>query len=135
MSLWKKKVLYKKSRATPFLIGLFSGFLQGTGLSGSDLRNNYLYSRGFSLSNVQGTTAVLGAINFFLSTVTRFIWGGLKIPDLSPILFLAPFMVLAALGGRFVVKKIEHKWGDIIAVSVMCATLIFIFYKLLLIIR
>ncbi len=126
----KKITLKKENKMTASATGLFSGFLQGAGFSGSDLRNNYFYAQGFSLSNVQGTTAVLGALNFFLATIIRLMWGGLKIPDLTPIFFLAPFMFIVAFGGRLVVKKIERKWGNIIAILVMSTTLLFILYKI-----
>ena len=41
----KSKTEDKENKLSEFLVGTFSGFLQSVGLSGSDLRNNFLYSK------------------------------------------------------------------------------------------
>ena len=119
-----------KSSLTVHAVGLLSGFLQGTGLSaGRDLRNNFLYSRGVTLVQLQGTTAVLGAINFLLATIVRLVKGQITIPDLSPFLIIFPFMVVGVLIGKYVLKKIDSKFGNVAVLIIMATTILFLVYK------
>ncbi len=122
---WKKA-----QKLTSSLVGVFSGFLQGTGLAGSDLRNSHLYSQGLSISEVHGTTAVIGSLNFFIATVTRLLTQQMELVDLSPLIFIFPFIVIGTLTGRLTLNKIDKKLADYIVIAVMVAMIIGLSLKL-----
>lgn len=100
-------------------IGAFSGFLQGTGLSGSDLRNGYLYSKGVTIKEIHGTTAIIGTGNFLLATLLRLGTNQVALPDLFPILLLLPFTILGTLAGKYILFRLNARTADWIVVAVM----------------
>lgn len=125
----KKKI--KQHYSTGF-IGLFSGFLQGSGLAGSDLRNSYLLGKGLNLSQLHGTTALVGASNFLLATIVRLQTDQLTIPDLIPLLYIFPFVLAGTLLGRKLLYKLNEKTTNIIIVIVMITIIFFLAQKILL---
>lgn len=122
----KIKPLY----ATSF-VGLFSGFLQGTGLAGSDLRNSYLFGKDLNIAQVHGTTALVGASNFLLATFVRLYTDQLTIPDLIPLLYIFPFILVGTLLGRIALYKFSEKTTNAIVVVVMVAIIVFLSQKVL----
>ncbi|MEK7129279.1 MAG: sulfite exporter TauE/SafE family protein, partial [Patescibacteria group bacterium] len=90
---FKERIDKPQYRFATSVTGLLSGFLQGTGLSGSDLRNNFLYSEGLTLPQVHGTTAVVGSANFLIATLVRLYTKQISIPDLMPLLYLFPVIL------------------------------------------
>lgn len=120
----------KSHYATGF-VGLFSGFLQGAGLAGSDLRNSYLFGKDFNITQVHGTTALIGASSFFLATIVRLFTDQLTIPDLIPLLYIFPFILIGTLLGRKALYKFSEKTINIIVVVVMVAIIIFLTQKVL----
>lgn len=106
------------SLTTP-TVGLLSGFLQGAGLAGSDLRNNLLYAEGLSLSQVYGTTALIGWSNFFIASIVRVFTNQVTISDLFPLLYLLPFLVLATWLGKKTLLKISKKNSDRLILLIM----------------
>lgn len=117
-------------KLTSPLVGVLSGFLQGTGLAGSDLRNSYLYSQGLSISEVHGTTAVIGSLNFFIATIARLLTHQMQLIDLTPLLYIFPFIVIGTLAGRLVLNKIDKKLADYIVIAVMIVMIIGLSLKL-----
>ena len=123
----------KKStnKLTMHSIGFLSGFLQGTGLAGSDLRNSYLYSKKLSLAQVHGTTALVGATNFFVATIIRLSTNQLTIPNLIPLLFVFPFIILGTWLGRKILYRIDKKYTNLIIILVMILIVLFLFFKII----
>lgn len=121
---------FRTPYATGF-VGLFSGFLQGTGLAGSDLRNSYLFSKDLNISQVHGTTALVGASVFLLATVVRLYTDQIAIPDLIPLLYIFPFILAGTLIGRMALYKLNEKTTSAIVVVVMAAIIIFLTQKVL----
>lgn len=131
----KEKITYdKKSRKlTVGFVGLFSGFLQGSGLAGSDLRNSYLYSEGLSLAEVHGTTAVMGALNFLIATVIRITLHQISFPAVGHwLIVFIPLLIMTTWIGKKVLLKTPKKYADIIVVMVMIAITLTLFWKLVL---
>ncbi len=112
-------------------IGLLSGFLQGAGLAGSDLRNSYLLSKNMSISELHGTTAFVGASNFLVATVVRLYTNQLTLPDLAPLLFILPFIVMGTLLGRRILYKLSKKVTNSIVITVMAVIIVALLVKLL----
>lgn len=134
--LLKKLSIIPKSKApSPLLnhfIGLFSGFLQGTGLAGSDLRNQYLYAQDLKLAEVHGTTAVIAAGNFLVATLVRLYTGQVTLPDITILLYLFPIIVLATWIGKMALYKIPNKISNFIVIGIMIAVVLLLTYKILL---
>ncbi len=105
-------------------IGLLSGALQGTGVSGADLRNGYLYSKGLSVKHIHGTTAWIGMANFAFASIVRIISGDLTFKMAWPILAVFPIIVLATYVGRHVAMKVSKNIQNYIVLGVMLIALV-----------
>lgn len=119
----KTKQEKKPTKHGVLFIGLLSGGLQGTGLAGSDLRNSYLLSKGLSISNIHGTTALIGASTFLFASIVRVQSGQLTWEMAAPIFALFPIIVIATYTGRHVTLKLSKKWQDRLALLVMIVAL------------
>ena len=120
----------KPSRILNHFVGLLSGFLQGTGLAGSDLRNQYLYAQNLNIPKVHGTTAFIGAANFFVATSARLLTQQLTLPDITQLLYLFPIIIIATWAGRHLLYKLPPKISNYIVVFVMSAVVILLGYKI-----
>jgi uncharacterized protein len=125
-----KAPVRKQSRFGGQAIGTFSGFLQGTGLAGSDLRNSYLYSRDLTVAQVRGTSMLVGAAVFLAATAVRIGTGQLAIPDLVPLLYLLPFMIIGTLLGRKALHLIDKRYGDRIIIVLMAIVIISLIWRI-----
>lgn len=105
-------------------IGLISGALQGTGVSGADLRNSYLYSKGLTIQHIHGTTAWVGMLNFAFASGVRVVAGDLTFAMAWPVLATFPVIVLATYIGRHYSLKIPKRAQDYIVLSVMVLALV-----------
>lgn len=116
-----------------YVVGLLSGFLQGTGLSGSDLRNQYLYAQNLNLAEVHGTTAFIGGTNFLIAILVRLYTGQLSFPDIIPVLlYVFPVIILATWIGEKALFKIPPKISDRIVIGVMTVVILMFSYKVFL---
>lgn len=120
----------KPSKHGVAFIGFVSGALQGTGLAGSDLRNGYLLSRGLSIANLHGTTAIIGGSNFLFASVSRVVSGELTFEMAYPVLLLFPVIVLATYLGRHITLKLPKVWQERFALLVMVFALVMIVVSL-----
>lgn len=105
-------------------IGLLSGALQGTGVSGADLRNGYLYSKGLTIQHIHGTTAWIGMANFAFASGVRVVSGDLTFAMIWPILAIFPITVVATYVGRRMALKMPKKAQDYIVLAVMLIALV-----------
>jgi uncharacterized membrane protein YfcA len=121
----------KPTRHGVMFVGFISGALQGTGLAGSDLRNGYLLSKGLTIAEIHGTTALIGGSNFLFASILRLHSGQLTVSMATPILLLFPVIVLATYVGRHVTLKLPKVWQNRIALGIMIFALITILRSLL----
>ena len=131
--LKKLNVIPKQKRPSWVLnhfVGFLSGFLQGTGLAGSDLRNQYLYAQNLDISKVHGTSSFIGGANFFVSTSVRLFTQQLTLPDISQLLYLLPIIIVATWTGRHLLFKLSPKISNYIVVFVMSTVVILLGYKI-----
>ena len=124
----------KEKRMLSWTVGALSGFLQGAGLAGSDLRNSYLLGRGLSLPELHATTALVGASNFLLATIVRLFTEQLTFPDLKPLIYIFPFILAGILLGRKILFKLSKKTANIIVITVMVSIVVMLGYKILLVV-
>ena len=110
-----------------FPVAALSGFFQGAGIGGgSDIRNGYLYSKQYSLAQVHGTTTIIGGLNFFIAISIRLISGSVTIPNLLPLLYVLPFMVIATYYGKRVLHKMDKRIANFIIIAIMIVITIFL---------
>lgn len=121
----------KASRYTTAGVGLLSGFLQGAGVGGSDLRNSYLFGNRLNIAQLHGTSGLVGASNFFLATIVRLFTDQLTIPDLIPLIYIFPVILVGVLLGRKVLYRFSKKTTNAIVVVVMVAIILFLGKKVL----
>lgn len=126
----RKKQEKKPTKHGIMFIGFLSGALQGTGLAGSDLRNGYLLSKGLSIAEIHGTTALIGGSNFLFASAVRAQSGDLTLQMALPILALFPVIVLATWIGRHVTLKLSKAWQDRIGLGIMIVAMIMIVTEL-----
>lgn len=126
-----KKVSEKKLHKLTFgIVGLFSGFLQGFGLAGSDLRNGYLYSEKLTLTEVHGTTALIGTANFFIATIVRIYTHQVNLVDLTILLYLLPFIIVATYIGKKALLKINKKYTNYLILTIMILMAVLLVLKM-----
>jgi uncharacterized membrane protein YfcA len=118
----------KPRHLADYAVALLSGFLQGTGLSGSDIRNQYLYSQDLNLAEVHGTTAIIGGTNFLIATFVRLYTGQVTAPDILLLLLLFPIIFAATWLGKKALFKIPKKISDLIVTGVMFAVVFMFAY-------
>lgn len=121
--LGKKEQATNKKRSHHLVIsavGLFSSFLQGTGLSGSSIREGFLYSENLNIEQVRGTAEILNFMIFATASIVRFNAGEFSAPEMlrwgiifAPILFVAIYL------GRKVLIKLPSKVKDGIIIAIM----------------
>lgn len=130
-SFSKNKKEKKPTRHGVLFVGFLSGSLQGTGLAGSDLRNGYLLSKGLSIAEIHGTTALIGGSNFLFASVVRLNSGDLTFHMAAPILALFPVIVLATYIGRHATLKMPKLWQNRLALGIMIFAMVMILKGLL----
>ena len=127
----RKEIEEKKAHKLALgFVGIFSGFLQGFGLAGSDLRNGYLYSEKLTLTEVHGTTAFIGTANFLIATIIRLYTNQVRLVDLTILLYLLPFIVIATYIGKKVLLKINKRHADYLILVIMVAIIILLVLKM-----
>jgi len=120
----KKDKSKKEFKHGATFIGLLTGALQGTGLSGADLRNGYLYSKGLTVQHIHGTTAWVGMMNFAFASGVRVVSGDLTFEMAWPVLAVFPIIVLATYAGRHLALKMPKRTQDYIILIVMLIALV-----------
>ena len=119
-----------KGRST-VAVGLFSGFLQGGGFGGGDVRNNYLYAHDLTLTEVRATTAAVGSAIFVLSLTTRTIEGTFTVSHAWVFALLIPLSIFAAYLGKHITHKLSDKVQHRIIVVLMAVSITLLLHKLL----
>lgn len=120
----KKKAHHLMSSA----VGLLSGFLQGTGLSGASVRTNFLYSENLKIEEVRGTSNILNFFIFAVASIIRFSEHQIVFIDMFKwTLIFTPILLISVYLGRKVLIKLSDKVKD----SIVILTMIYIIVKLL----
>lgn len=112
------------------IIGLISGFLQGGGFGGGDVRNSYLYAHNLSLQEVRATTAAVGVGIFIVSLAVRFAQGSLIISHGWLYIFLVPIAIASSYLGRHITHKLSNKAQYQIIIGLMTISLLLLLNKI-----
>lgn len=101
-------------------VGLFSSFLQGTGVSGSSIREGFLFSENLKIEEVRGTAELLNFIIFATASIFRFHQNQISSFDmLKWTIIFAPILFIAIYLGRKVLIKLSSRTKDIIIIGIM----------------
>ena len=74
---------------------------------------------------------MIGSSIFFIATIVRLLTNQITIPNLIPLLYVFPIIVLASLLGRFALGKINKKTSDGIIIVVMVVSAVGMLYKII----
>lgn len=113
------------------LIFTLSGFLQGSGMQGADIRNNYLRTFVSEVS-VRAVGSAFGLTNFFIAGSIILLRNRLLMSDIIFIATLIPFLIVAQIYGVHFLRKMEDRHAKMLAVSLSVIGIILLTYKYLL---
>ncbi len=121
----------KRERHTVAFVGIVSGFFQGSGLGGGDVRNGFLYAKGLTMQEVRATTAAVGVGNFLVATGTRAATGHVPFDHAWVFLIIIPLLVGATYIARHITTKLNHKIQNGIVVGLMVVAVGLLVVKLI----
>lgn len=119
------------SAFSQLFIFTISGFLQGSGMQGADIRNNYLRTFVSEVS-VRAVGSAFGLVNFFVAGMVILFRNHLLKSDIIFILTLVPFLIVAQVYGVQFLHKLQDRNAKILAVSLSFFGVILLIYKYLL---
>lgn len=130
--IYKKKHIEKRDRYFNVVyVSILSGFLQGSGMPGSDIRNNYLRTI-LSEVSVRAIGSVIGVVNFFIAGVIIFLHNRLTTKDMIFIITIIPILLPAQVYGKRFLYKLTDKHAKIIAIIFSLFGIVLLSYKYLL---
>ena len=116
------------SKKSLISVAFLSGFLQGGGLSGADLRNNYLRSIVSEVS-VRAVGSATGLMVFFITGTIIFFHNFLKSSDVILILTLIPFLIFAQIYGKKFLHKMKDRNAKILSIALSLVGIALLAYK------
>jgi uncharacterized membrane protein YfcA len=120
----------KRERHAVAFVGIVSGFFQGGGLGGGDVRNGFLYAKGLTIQEVRATTAAVGAGNFLIATIIRGVTGHIVFEQVWVFLVMIPSLIGATYIARHVTTKLNQKTQNGIVIGLMTAAVGLLIAKL-----
>ena len=112
------------------LVGAFSGFLQGAGLSGASVRTNFLYSENLKIEEVRGTSNILNFVIFATASIVRITENQLSLSAmLTWTAIFAPILFVSMYAGRKVLIRLSDKVKDSIIILTMLYVVVELFLK------
>jgi uncharacterized membrane protein YfcA len=109
-----------ESKSGSVVVAALSGFFQGAGMPGADIRNNYLRTV-LSEVSVRATGTILGATNFLVAGTIIFLHSKMSTSDMIFVVTLIPFIFIAQIYGKRFLEKIPDRNAKIIA---LCLSLL-----------
>jgi uncharacterized membrane protein YfcA len=119
-----------KSRLGYVMIAMLTGFFQGSGMPGADIRNNYLRTV-LSEVSVRATGTILGATNFLVAGTVIFLHNKMRSDDIIFVVSLIPFLFIAQIYGKRFLEKIPDRIAKIIALCLSLLGVILLVQKYL----
>lgn len=121
----------QKERHSSVFVGLVSGFFQGGGLGGGDVRNGFLFAKGLTLQEVRATTAAVGVGNFLVATIVRGTTGHIVVEQVWVFLVLIPLLIGATYIARHITTRISPKIQNVIIIGLMSIAVVSLIIQLL----
>lgn len=127
--IYKKKDIEKKSgHVSKISVSLLSGFLQGAGMPGSDIRNNYLRTI-LSEISVRAVGSVIGIVNFFIAGTIILFNNHLTSLDIIFIITVVPLLLPVQMYGKKFLDRMSDKNAKVIAVIFSLFGVMLLVYK------
>jgi len=111
-----KKEHKEPSRFGHVSVSMLSGFLQGSGMPGSDIRNNYLRTI-LSEVSVRAVGSVMGIANFFIAGIIIFLHNRLTHRDLIFIITIVPMLIPVQIYGKMYLDSLKDVHAKLLAIS------------------
>lgn len=111
-------------------VSILSGFLQGAGMPGSDIRNNYLRTV-ISEISVRAVGSVIGLVNFFIAGTVILFHNQLTHSDLLFIISVVPLLIPVQIYGKRYLDRLSDKHAKILGISLSVLGIILLGYKYL----
>lgn len=112
-------------------VGILTGFLQGAGMPGGDLRNNYLRTI-LSEVSVRAVGTVVGIVNFFIAGSIILVHNHLSSKDLLFIVTIVPLLIPVQIYGKLFLDKMPDRNAKLLAISFSIIGIALLSYKYLL---
>jgi uncharacterized membrane protein YfcA len=112
------------SHAHVMIAGFVTALLQAFGVSVGSLRQGYLFAKGYTLQQVQGTVAVTFVISGGMMIIARLFHEKISIHDIYPMLILFPFMLITMYIAKHILYKLPKKLTDMIIVYSLIVSLL-----------
>lgn len=90
-----KDPVSSESKVSIWSMALLSGFLAGTALPGGGLRNSYLLSQGYSISQMHGTTNIIGIACWGIKIFVLLEMSILNYGNFKAIFIAIPFLLIS----------------------------------------
>ncbi len=110
------------------LVSVLSGFLQGAGMPGSDIRNNYLRTV-ISEVSVRAVGSVIGVVNFFVAGTVILFHNQLTQTDLIFIATIVPLLIPVQIYGKRYLDRLGDKHAKILGISLSLLGILLLTYK------
>lgn len=112
-------------------VSILSGFLQGAGMPGSDIRNNYLRTV-ISEVSVRAVGSCLGVVNFFIGGTVILLHSHLTSLDLLFIVSVVPLLIPVQVYGKRYLDRLSDAHAKMLGISLSIFGIILLGYKYLL---
>lgn len=109
-------------------VAVLSGFFQGGGMPGADIRNNYLRSIVPEIS-VRAIGSSVGLVVFFVTGFIIFINNHLTNKDIIFIVSVTPFLIVAQVYGKTFLSKMKDKNAKILSIALSLLGITLLTYK------
>ena len=126
-----KKTISKDSIKNDVLVAIITGFFQGSGMPGVDMRNNYLRTV-ISEVSVRAVSSVVCISNFFVVFVVIFFHKKMLVTDLYFVISIIPMLIIAQIYGKKILIKLADRTAKLISVSMSMVGVLLLIYKYLL---
>ena len=123
-----KKEVETTSMRSDVLVAAITGFFQGGGMPGVDMRNNYLRTVIPEVS-VRAVSSVIGVSNFFVASAVIFLHNKMPISDVYFIIALIPMLFLAQIYGKKVLIKLADKTAKSLSIAMSILGVVLVTYK------
>ena len=127
----REVVEQKETHVGKISVSFFAGFLQGSGMPGSDIRNNYLRTL-LSEKSVRAVGSAVSMFGFLATGLVILFYNHLTRADLIFIATVVPILIPAQIYGKKFLDKIPDTHAKIIAIAFSLLGVGLLTYKYLL---
>lgn len=130
-SVYKNEKAKEETKLSTGVIALLSGFLASAALPGGGLRNSFMFAKGYSVSEVYGTTQIIGIIGWAVNIVIL-LQKKILVPQSSYVIFLiVPILICSNFLLQKGLLKVPKSWSKTISFITIFAFTLYAVFSLL----